>query len=152
MLSIRDLEAQLEFETKEYNNRKNKLLNEIERCKKLEGLTKTLKDINGDINSNNIKPGTHLPNYDDLLKNHGFKLLDSARSAQLGSTLSMLKNTPAEILALHRQKIDDTDDYDNYYELYDLNQKKYIIGCSRCLQLWSHTCETRVYELECSNV
>ena len=133
MMSVRDLESQLEFETKEYNSRKNKLLNEIEICKKLEGVTKILKEINICIDSNNIKPGTHLPNYDDVLKNHGFKLLDSARSAQLGSTLSMLKNTPAEILALHRQKIDNTDDYDNYYELYDLNQKKYIIGCSRCL-------------------
>jgi hypothetical protein len=146
--TVQDLEYQLEQETELFNNRKNMLSKQIEHTKKIEGINKTLSDINNNIKYNNTIPRTSIPNYDDMLKNNGFKLIDNCRSSRLGDTFYMLNKTPSQLKEMHRNKVSSSDCYDNYYALYDFNNKKYIFGCARCLQFWDHNCETKVYEFD----
>ena len=136
----------LETEELEFNKRKNKILADIQREKNLENMQSVLNDINESIKSNHMKIGTQLPNFDDRFRNLGFKLIDSAKSSRLGDTFNMLKKAPQELLRNYNAVRHHSDMYDNYYELYENDEKKYIIGCSRCLQLFSHECETKVYE------
>jgi hypothetical protein len=144
LLLTHEMEQKARMHQLELNRQQE--LNEQQNIKQREqDLVNLINSINSNISDADRKPMSSIPNFTTQLTSYGYQLLTESSSSRLGDCFNGLIGVPVSIVTKHRNLTSSGNSYDNRYLMYEENNKKYIIGCHRCLELWNHKCKVVVY-------
>jgi hypothetical protein len=108
-------------------------------------LVNLITSINSSIADADKKPMSSIPNFTYQMITYGYRLLSENSSSKIGDCYNGLNGVPLSVVNKHRNLTSNGNSHDNRYVIYEEGNKKYIVGCHRCLELWQHKCKIVVY-------